>query len=124
MEELKIFEHRYKGYGNCDSKCRVYAKKVTNPRYGDTHYFCFEDLGIGTSVTNLSEQLATEMVEKFNIDPKQARFFEYYAHDNISHPATFDEITYVWEGRIARVPSANWKPGDLDLRHIFNLQEM
>lgn len=95
-----LFYH-YKGFGGCDSRCNLYIRTVN-----DIHCFCFEDVGMGTSVTNMSEHLATEMVVKYNLHPQNCRFFETYNHPG--EERTFDEITYTWEGRKASNPE--WKP--------------
>lgn len=107
------FEHEYKGFGRVPSKCRVMIIKDEN-----IHLICFEDLGYGTSVTNASEQLASEIVQKFNLDPKTCRFFETYEqYDN----DTFDEIVYTWNlshgNWIATKPDWIFSPDDI--RTIF-----
>ena len=110
------YVHEFKGFGNCDCKCRVHIKEVPNPRYDTTYFVCFEDIGIGTSVTNISEQLATEIVDKHNLDPQNCRFFESYVYNN--EPRSLDEIKYTWDGKKASKP--DWSPLDLDLKHVFN----
>ena len=78
IDHVEIYH--YKGFWNCDSKCRLHIKEVTNPRYGSTIFVCFEDLGpgSGTSVTNFSEDLATLIINQFSLDPTKCRFFESY----------------------------------------------
>ena len=49
----------------------------------------------GTSVTNLSEQLATQVIEDFELDPFQCEFFEKYTYPN--RPERLDKITYQFE---------------------------
>lgn len=112
------FEHEYMGFGRVPSKCRV----MIISRDG-RHLICFEDLGIGTSVTNASEQLATEIVGIFNYDPKDCRFFETYnQYDYTSFD--FDEITYDWEiikeKSVAKIPK--WKPAPEEIRNLFTNQ--
>jgi hypothetical protein len=111
----------YKGFGNCDSKCRLHIKEVTNPRYGATTFICFEDLGpgTGTSVTNFSEELATLVVNQFGLNPKKCRFFESYKWDE--EPRTLDEIKYNWHDTIAR--RAEWSRPELDLTHVFEFTD-
>jgi hypothetical protein len=111
---MEVFQHNYKGFGAHPSKCMVYVKKVTNPRYGDTTFICFEDLGVGTSVTNASEQLATEIVEKLGLEPEKTRFFETY------DKKTLDEISYSWLDYKASSP--DWSRPYLDVRHVFNFK--
>lgn len=83
------FIHYFKGYGRVPSSCIV----RTQVKDGKT-LFWFIDIDDGTSVTNASEQLATEMVNKFSLQPEDCRFFESYeCYDHDS----FDEIKYAWE---------------------------
>ena len=82
---VQQFEHEFLGYGRVPSKClvRIYSDDGEN-------YICFKDLGIGTSVTNDSENIASQIVNKFNYQPSDCRFFETYDDE------TFDEITHNW----------------------------
>jgi hypothetical protein len=97
---MKIFEHQYKGFGIHPSECRVYVEKID-----DIYHICFEDIGIGTSITNASEQLASEMILRLNVMPDICKFYETYNHPE---GRTFDEITYKWLGIMAKYP--DWKP--------------
>lgn len=100
---METFVHEIRGFGIHPSRCKVYVQLV-----GGITYFCFEDIGIGTSVTNASEQLATEMVEKYGVSPIYARFFETYSYPR--EKRTLDEIEYVWIGNKAGNP--RWKPSN------------
>lgn len=111
---MEVFQHEYEGFGTHPSKCMIYIKKVTNPRYSDTMFVCFEDLGEGTSVTNASEQLATEIVKKMGLDPENTRFFETYDRQQL------DEITYSWKDLEASNPK--WFPPEFNLKHVFNFK--
>lgn len=111
---MEVFQHEYEGFGTHPSKCMVYIKKVTNPRYSDTMFVCFEDLGEGTCVTNASEQLATEIVKKMGLDPENTRFFETYDRQQL------DEITYSWKDLEASNPK--WFPPEFNLKHVFNFK--
>ena len=100
----KEFIHEFKGYGVHPSQCLV--RMFTDD--GDT-FICFIDMGVGTSVTNASEQLATEMVNKFILRPEDCRFFETYRQYNYE---TFDEIEYSWwpDSSVWEARDAKWKP--------------
>lgn len=97
------FQHEFKGFGRVPSTCFV---KLISEDMGHSIYF--EDLNHGTSVTNASEQLASEIVDMLNLDPEDCRFFETYDRQQ------FDEITYIWEHKrnkwIAKEPT--WSPAD------------
>lgn len=93
------FIHEYRGYNVHPSKCQV--RMYTDD--GET-MICFIDLGIGTSVTNSSEQLAQEIVNERHLEPRDCRFFETYSQYNYD---SFDEITYGW-----RFGNGMWKASD------------
>lgn len=101
---IEEFIHEFRGYNVHPSKCMV--RKYTDD--GDT-LICFIDLGVGTSVTNASEQLAQEIVNKYDLRPEDCRFFETYQQYDYD---SFDEIEYDWWPDInhweARSPK--WKP--------------
>lgn len=111
---MDILVHEYLGYGIHQSKCMVYIKEVTNPRYGSTTFVCFENMDEGTSITNASEQLASEIVQKYGLDPENTRFFETYDREQI------DEISYSWQDLVASSPK--WFPSEFDLAHVFNFK--
>jgi hypothetical protein len=108
------FLHVFKGFGRVQSQClvRMYSDD------GET-FICFIDLGVGTSVTNASEQIATEIVNEYHLNPSDCRFFETYQQYDYDN---FDEIEYKWE-YINGKPKAehpNWKPSDEEhLKQIF-----
>lgn len=86
---IKEFVHPFKGFGRIPSSCLVRMYEDD----GET-MICFIDLGAGTSVTNASEQLASEIVNGYNLIPEDCRFFETYQQYNYD---TFDEIEYEWK---------------------------
>ena len=120
MFDIKEIVHSYKGYGRYPSKCLV---RTFDGEEGT--YVCFIDIDLGTSVTNASEQLATEMVEKFSLNPLTTRFFETYA---INEYDTFDEITYNWHetnkrwnetGNMWIAANPKWSPDVSEFKNIF-----
>ena len=104
------FQHEFKGYGRVPSTCSVKVVSTDNE-----HAIYFEDLNHGTSVTNASEQLASEIVDMLDLSPEDCRFFETYTREE------FDEITYEWEFKrnkwIAKDPV--WKPADFYFTNLF-----
>ena len=108
------FVHNFLGENGVRSRCIV---KIFSD--DGEHFILFENMGIGVSVTNASELLASQIVEKFHYNPGDCRFFETYQEYDYE---TIDEIEYSWsyngirEGWIAR--NANWKPAE-DLRNYF-----
>lgn len=90
---MKTYTHHYKGFGIHPSKCRVYVKEV-----GTSTWVGFENME-GTSVTNASEQIATEVVENLMLNPATCKFFEWYPEDGM-----VSEIFYRWKGPEASQP--------------------
>lgn len=108
------FNHEYLGYGRVPSECIV--RKFTDD--GD-NFICFIDIGKGTSVTNASEQLASEMVNKFILRPEDCRFFETYQQYGYE---SFDEIKYSWQpnGSVWTASNPDWKPvNDEGIKEVF-----
>ena len=93
---MNSFYHNYKGYGIHPSECLIHTNVID-----DITHICFEDRGIGTSVTNASEQLATEIVDKLELDMSKCKFYERYPQYTT---ATIDNITYTWNNNIASNP--------------------
>ena len=102
---MKTFIYNFRGFGNCESKCRVYVTEI----HGITH-ICFEELedNPGTSVTNVSEQLATEILKYLNLPAGKCKFFESYPETSYRRDRSFEEILYTWNNNTASSPS--WLP--------------
>ena len=73
-------------------------------------FICFEEIEMnpGTSVTNMSEHLATQVVETFKLEPGKCKFYETYSESKNREERNFDEILYTWNGNKASHP--NWLP--------------
>ena len=108
------YTHNFKGFGGFPSRCIV---KTIN--HEGQNLICFVDIGEGTSVTNASEQLATEIVKASNYNPSNCRFFEAYREWE-----TFDEITYTWKHiwNQWEASNSNWMPGDEKIKNLFKEQ--
>jgi hypothetical protein len=112
---METFNYEFKGYFAFPSECKIRVVIDDDKQNGvKVYHFCFEDIGVGTSVTNASEMLATEMVLKYGVHPRFCHFYETYLHDD----RTFDEITYTWIN--GKAENANWKPSTD--RQIFDLE--
>ena len=92
---MNVYNHKFK-HNAWPSACRVYVKDM-----GFVIWICFESTMTGTSVTNASEQLATEIVAKEGLEPKNCRFFECYPE----HDGNVDEIDYIWNNGKASRPT-------------------
>ncbi len=75
----------------------------------------------GQSITNAAEELATQLVAAFNMEPDQARFIEHYTPASYegSHDTSYDEVTFTWQGKQARNPQ--WRR--LQPHEIADLQD-
>jgi hypothetical protein len=106
--------HSFKGFGRVPSHCvvRIFSDDGEN-------LICFIDTNDGTSVTNASEQLASEIVNKCGFNPDECQFFETYSQYNYED---FDEIEYTWTKKSdgkweARLPQ--WKPCSQEIKKLF-----
>lgn len=95
------FIHTFKGYGGCKSQCRVNVIEEDGQRI-----VVFTDLGIGTSVTNMSEHIATDIVNKLKFDPLTTLFAERYRPGQKDE--TIDQILYQWDG--VKYSKPEWRP--------------
>lgn len=93
---MKSYTHEYR-LNAWPSACKVYIKDMDS-----VIWIGFENIK-GTSVTNASELIATQIVEKEGLDPSMCRFFEWYPE----YGGDLDEIEYIWENNKAR--RATWK---------------
>ena len=80
------FEHEFIAPNRVNSKCRVCVIEDDGDKL-----ILFEDMNIGMSVTNASELIASQIVNKFKYHPEDCRFFETYPEYDYD---TFDEIKY------------------------------
>jgi hypothetical protein len=106
-DQMKIFGnsfiHTFKGFGGCKSQCQVDVIQDN----GKT-IVVFTDIGVGTSVTNFSEFLATEMINKLSLNPDETLWAERYVHGK---EETLDQILYHWDGFKYRKPEWRRIPG-------------
>lgn len=103
------FVHTFKAQGRQSSSCFV---KILSD--DGEHMILFEDINSGMSVTNASEQLATEITEELQLNPDDCRFFETYQQYEYD---TFDEVTYKWKD--GKAYDASWKPAPDEIKKTF-----
>ena len=114
-----FIEYKFKGFGTHSSKCNIHFKNVN-----EIIHILFEDIDEGTSVTNASEQLATDMVNRFELNPDDCRFFETYWQYEYE---CIDEIKYTWTAKAEKnkinwiASNPNWENADIKLlKHFIN----
>jgi len=103
------FNFDFLGNGIMRSRCNVRIFSDDGE-----HFILFENLGIGTSVTNASEQLASAIVQKMGYDPDDCEFFETYKENDYKE---FDRITYTWKDNEAH--NAHWTPALEEIKNLF-----
>jgi len=82
--------HKFKGFWNCESKCRVDYFEGKNAWEGKRVIVVTElDDNTGTSVTNAAEILAKDL--KYN--PKTDIFVEHYTKESGGY-STYDIVTF------------------------------
>ncbi|MDD5648996.1 MAG: hypothetical protein PHF86_01020 [Candidatus Nanoarchaeia archaeon] len=80
----------------------------------DKHMILFENTGDGVSVTNASEIIASEIIDKFKWHPANCRFFETYkGYERVI------EIQYSW---IVGVVSEKWEANHPDWSSVEQIQ--
>lgn len=96
---MKNYIYNFLGFGMHPSSCRIHRIQK-----GDKTFVIFEDLGIGTSVTNASEDIAKDAVKEWGLDPESVIFLEWYPENG----PVLDRITYTWERGSPKNPI--WSP--------------
>ena len=102
--------YHYKGYWGCKACCGL--RFYTAPT-GETVVVAIElSHNEGTSITNMAEQLATQVCRDFSLDPQRLLWIENYT-DLIDGPAertpdSFDLVSFEWSGEAFSNPK--WRP--------------
>jgi len=119
---IKEFLHKFKGFNgagvNSCVRVKVYYPEEVN---NNNVLICFIDINDGVSVTNASEQLASEVLFLLDLNPKNCRFFETYEQYNFD---SFDEIEYTWNLNNGKwiATSPKWKPALKKIKDLFLLK--
>lgn len=95
----------YPGYFNYESFCDL--KVATIPPGHTLVIFTEVEENVGTSVTNRSEVLATQVCQEFGLLPEKTLFVEHYPErgPRIKRlPETYALVEYTWEQGHARKP--------------------
>jgi len=107
MGEPETFEHGFRavnfGFSKNLSTIRVHIFK-----HGEQRLVVFEDLAKGTSVTNASEQLATEVSRLKKLDPEKTVFVECYPYYRGEYP--IDRVKYEYDPGSRTYRSPAWEP--------------
>ena len=77
--------HRFGGFHDCPSWCWLEILRLANSRFAVIATEPPENLG--TSVTNAFELLATDVCNRFDIDPGKLAWIEHYGYVGAGFPA-------------------------------------
>jgi hypothetical protein len=131
VEKRVDTEFRYKPPHHIEAHCRVRIYSATGGYDGEDRTVVVISEAAdnpGMSVTNASEDIATKIVQVFNIDPARTRWIEHYPQEAWRYhgreeikPATYDEVFYSWRGLEAREP--NWRRIPLEEIEILTGEE-
>lgn len=112
----------FKGFGNCDSRCRlrIYQvnaslpeRRVAHLHHGDKVVILTQLEGdVGTSVTNASEIIANAVAEQFKLEPLRTVWIEHYPNwgpAGHSIGESFDRVTYDYKVERLSVRPDQWE---------------
>lgn len=97
----------YQGYHGCKSHCDIEIKGhvVIATQVPDNK---------GTSITNLAEVLATQIAQRYRINPQQLIWIEHY-----QQYGTYDLVKFTWNGQ--QFTSPDWTKITKDIaQQIWN----
>ena len=102
MTVLYEGEYEFVGYHGSHAKCLAFVA-----RYPEYDYIRVTDIGEGTSVTNMAESLATELVQRYGLRSHPLVWMEHYPVRGLERdpmPATWDLVAFDWKGNVATHP--------------------
>ena len=93
----------YKGYHGCESKCEIEIQRMI---YVGRVVVVATELpdNPGTSITNMAEQLATQVCRAQNIAPQHLVWIEHYPG------GSWDLVTFGWDWRVGAFAYPEWRP--------------
>lgn len=105
-------EYHYEGIGQCDCVCGL--QRGRNPQTGQDFIILTELPGnTGTSVTNWVEALATQVMQRFGLNPAKTIIIEHYPErgDHVLFEETWDLVQPNWVNGVAKCPQDRhmWK---------------
>ena len=94
-EPLVIERFEYRGFHGCQSFCKLQVLPLAD---GRTAVIATElEDNPGTSVTNVAEQLASFVCDRFGIDPDHLVWIEHYGYPSATRPKeprSYDLVTF------------------------------
>lgn len=122
--QFKHYIYQYKGFGNCNSKCGVMIWHNLDTNIVVVLLSELSD-NRGTSITNMSEYIATQIAEKENFPVSTVWFETYIGYDN-TFKDEIDLITYEMWIDGDRYSKPKWEFYGLDkfkelLKNSFNV---
>jgi len=94
-ERIVLDRFRYRGFHGNEAWCALEILPLAD---GRTVVIATETAdNPGTSVTNVAEHLASEVCDRFGIDPATLVWIEYYGYPSAVHPKeprTYEQVTF------------------------------
>ena len=110
---MEKFVHKFKALLPSSCIIRIVNQK-DEINLKDKHMILFENTGDGVSVTNASEIIASEIIDKFKLHPANCRFFETYkGYERVI------EIQYSWR---VEVKSEKWEASSPEWSSVEQIQ--
>lgn len=101
---MENMQFKYKGYFDHPSECEITIRNLEDGRT----VIVMKDLGIGTSVTNRSEHIATEIYKAFlhGKDPRDLVWYELYEYPYRRDEDRYSvsEVNYLVDGAVFSKP--------------------
>jgi hypothetical protein len=99
IKKHEYFTHEYNNWFGSPSKCLIDVFQLNSPTKpeGYTHIFVYRELqdNQGASVTNMSEKITTDMLEKYNLNTvTKCAVIEAYPYHFDSDGEYYDFIVY------------------------------
>jgi hypothetical protein len=107
------YEHHYKNWYGSEAKCLVDVFFLENPTRpeGIKTIVLFSELqdNMGTSITNMSETIAEEILKKYNLKLQETMFIETYPYNYDRLGEFYDRVEYDMN-EINKLCNIRWSP--------------
>lgn len=109
LKEHRHFTHHYKGFSQTPCKCHIdifQLEEMTDHGHDTIVLFTALQDNQGTSITNASETIATDMVIQKGVNISSTFFVEVYPHYDNEYAAIF----YKYDPMMRKFHSGRFKP--------------
>jgi hypothetical protein len=127
LGQHRHFKHHYKGFWGTESKCYVdifQLEKRTEHGHDTIVLFSALQDNEGTSITNASEFIATDIVVKYGVNVPSTLFVETYPYNYDRDGERYDAVFYKYDMAQRKFHSPEWKPlNKLDENYVDFIKE-